>query len=72
MSTDYDSYAVVWSCRPIDENTSNETFWVLARTSTISGNTQTRVNSVLTTNGALFDQLRETEQNLEVCMSNRS
>jgi apolipoprotein D and lipocalin family protein len=72
MSTDYIEYAVVWSCRPLPNDRSNETFWVLSRMPEASANTTARYNQVLTENSADFSQFRITNQTVRYCVSDRT
>jgi lipocalin len=72
MSTNYFDYAVVWSCFNIGEDRSNETFWVLSRNIVPSANTTARFNEVLTQNGALFEELRITNHDMDFCMRNKT
>ncbi|XP_058121248.1 apolipoprotein D-like [Anopheles ziemanni] len=36
LDTDYQTYSVVWSCEELEENLSEESFWVLSRTPTMT------------------------------------
>lgn len=72
MGTDYTNYAVVWSCANLPLNNSQETFWVLSRTTNPSPSTQANIDRVLAENDAVLDALRVNNQDINFCMSDRS
>ncbi|XP_055605082.1 uncharacterized protein LOC129753306 [Uranotaenia lowii] len=49
LDTDYENFSIVWSCEPLPEEQSNESFWLLSRTRTLSSDpvVDMRVRSVI-------------------------
>ncbi|XP_053680176.1 apolipoprotein D-like [Anopheles nili] len=49
LDTDYQSYSVVWSCQELEEQQSEESFWVLSRTPTLTTDrdVQLRIQSII-------------------------
>ncbi|XP_064074025.1 uncharacterized protein LOC113399468 [Vanessa tameamea] len=47
LDTDYDSFALVYSCRNIDNNRRRVTSWKLSRTSQLTANAVERINQVV-------------------------
>ncbi|XP_050354414.1 LOW QUALITY PROTEIN: uncharacterized protein LOC126776158 [Nymphalis io] len=47
LDTDYDSYALVYSCRNLDNNRRRVTSWKLSRTSELTANAVERINQVV-------------------------
>lgn len=67
LSTDYVNYAVVWSCRPLANNRSNESAWVLSRTLNETVAVQQRYEEVLRSNGILINEMRITGRDFDGC-----
>ncbi|XP_050088551.1 apolipoprotein D-like [Anopheles aquasalis] len=36
LDTDYDTYSLVWSCQPLEDERSEESFWLMSRTPTLT------------------------------------
>ncbi|ETN60998.1 apolipoprotein D [Anopheles darlingi] len=36
LETDYETYSLVWSCEPLEDERSEESFWLLSRTPTLT------------------------------------
>ncbi|KAJ8723730.1 hypothetical protein PYW07_007710 [Mythimna separata] len=47
LATDYDSYSLVYSCRPIDDEYVQVTSWKLSRTRQLTSDAKTEINKVM-------------------------
>ncbi|CRK96702.1 CLUMA_CG010032, isoform A [Clunio marinus] len=72
LATNYADYAVIWSCRPLPGNRSNEAAWVLSRTPQTSDAVRFRYEEILRANDIVLEEMRETNQDLEFCQSPRA
>ncbi|XP_063705754.1 lazarillo protein [Culicoides brevitarsis] len=69
LNTDYNNYAVVWSCSNVGNN-SMQSAWILTRERRPSADILNKVNSLMPVfrlNETLF---RQTEQSKKICMKN--
>lgn len=67
LATDYDNFAILWSCDDIDDNSSIETAWILSRERQINPAVQSNLDSYI---DKFLDRnlLSETEQNQNYCV----
>lgn len=71
MDTDYDNYAVIYSCKNLSDDTSAEAAWVLSKQRTINPVVRSTVNSLIDNHLSRSD-LRITEQNRSICKYDRA
>lgn len=66
MDTDYDNYAVIYSCKNLSENKSAEAAWVLSKQRTLKSQVVATVDSLVDQYLSRAD-LRRTEQSQSIC-----
>lgn len=66
MDTDYDNYAVIYSCKNISGNKSAEAAWVLSKQRTIKPEVQSKVDQLVDEYLVRAD-MRVTEQSQSIC-----
>uniref|UniRef100_A0AAG5CZY5 Apolipoprotein D n=1 Tax=Anopheles atroparvus TaxID=41427 RepID=A0AAG5CZY5_ANOAO len=73
LDTDYDNYALVWSCEPIGGERSLEYYWLLSRTPTMPEDEELRdkIAELKQANGIVDDELIITEHFAEGCKNKR-
>uniref|UniRef100_A0A182YPT4 Apolipoprotein D n=1 Tax=Anopheles stephensi TaxID=30069 RepID=A0A182YPT4_ANOST len=73
LDTDYENYALVWSCRPIGEERSRESYGLLSRTPSLpdDGELRKTIDTLKEQNGIVDDELVITEQFAEGCNNKR-
>uniref|UniRef100_A0A182J5D9 Lipocalin/cytosolic fatty-acid binding domain-containing protein n=1 Tax=Anopheles atroparvus TaxID=41427 RepID=A0A182J5D9_ANOAO len=73
LDTDYENYALVWSCEPIGEERSLEYYWLLSRTPTMPEDEELRdkIAERKQANGIVDDELIITEHFAEGCKNKR-
>uniref|UniRef100_A0A182PVG9 Apolipoprotein D n=1 Tax=Anopheles epiroticus TaxID=199890 RepID=A0A182PVG9_9DIPT len=71
LDTDYEQYALVWSCEPIGEDRSLEYYWLLSRTPALpeDGELKEKIELLKEQNGIIDDELIITEHFAEGMIS---
>uniref|UniRef100_A0A182IWD1 Lipocln_cytosolic_FA-bd_dom domain-containing protein n=1 Tax=Anopheles atroparvus TaxID=41427 RepID=A0A182IWD1_ANOAO len=73
LDTDYENYALVWSCEPIGEERSLENYGLLSRTPTMPEEAELRdkIAQLKQANGIIDDELIITKHFAEECKNKR-
>lgn len=66
MSTDYNNFALVYSCTDL-ELIHTDFVWILSRTPTLPQETLEKLQNILTSIGVTVDKLLATNQDLKYC-----
>ncbi|XP_041848559.1 apolipoprotein Da, duplicate 2 [Melanotaenia boesemani] len=66
LSTDYDNYALVYSCTDIGA-VHTDFAWILSRQPTLPDETLEELHSILTSNGVNISKLLSTNQDVDYC-----